>query len=79
MQTLPLFSMSSPTTPVQPHTRRRESTLRLYDSIRAEYTRMMGVKRNGVRLWTQEYILQELADKFYKSPKTIENIIFNRV
>jgi hypothetical protein len=58
---------------------RRQSTDLLYLAIRKEYTRMRGIKRSGVSLYSQEWIIKEVAKKFFKSPKTIENIIFNRV
>jgi hypothetical protein len=39
---------------------------------------MSAVKAFGVQKYTTDFILATLAQKFYKSPKTIENIVFNR-
>lgn len=39
---------------------------------------MHAIKQNGVRKYSMECILATIAIKFYKSPKTIENIVFNR-
>lgn len=58
---------------------RRKDTHRLYIDIRQEYKRMNDIKKNGVKLYSQEYILATLSRKFYRSPKTIENIVFFRV
>jgi hypothetical protein len=57
----------------------KATTEQFYASVRAEYTKLANVKKNGRQVFSQEYILGELALKFFRSPKTIENIIFNRV
>lgn len=56
----------------------REQTLRLHQSIKDEFDRLSNVKEYGVSKYTNQYILNKIADKFYKSPKTIENIVFGR-
>ncbi|EEI90214.1 hypothetical protein HMPREF0765_4165 [Sphingobacterium spiritivorum ATCC 33300] len=56
----------------------RPETLRLHQDIRHEFERMSKIKAHGVQKFTYEYIFNEIAIKFYKSPKTIENIVFNR-
>lgn len=56
----------------------KETTIRLHQDIKKEFDKMSNVKEFGVRKYSVEYILQSIAHKFYKSPKTIENIVFNR-
>lgn len=58
---------------------RRGDTQRLYNDIREEYKRMYAMKKHGQRIYTDEYIFAELSCKFYRSPRTIENIVFYRV
>lgn len=57
----------------------KPTTERFYDDVRKEYHRLCNIKRLGVRLYHKEYIMAFLADKFYRSEKTIENILFHRV
>lgn len=57
----------------------RPATVQLYADIRKEYNRMKNIKKGKVALYSADYIMQEVGRKFYKSPKTIENIVFNRV
>lgn len=57
----------------------KPDTLRMYEDIRKAYHKLMGVKKRGVRLYNESYVLAEVAYMFYKSPKTIENIVYNRV
>lgn len=56
----------------------REQTLRLHQAIRDEFDRLSNVKEYGVSKYTNQYILNKIADKYFKSAKTIENIVFNR-
>lgn len=56
----------------------KQTTLRLHQDIKKEFDRLSQVKEHGVRKYSIEYILNEIAHKFYKAPKTIENIVFNR-
>jgi len=56
----------------------REQTIRLHKDIKAEFDKLSSVKEYGVKKYTLDYVLHVLAQKFYKSPKTIENIVFNR-
>ena len=58
---------------------RKTRTQRFYDAIKSEYLKLRNVKKEGVRLYSDEYILQTVGNKFFRSPKTIENIVFNRV
>lgn len=58
---------------------KKDITRRLYRDIRLAYSELYNIKENDVRVYSHEYILAELSRRFYRSPKTIENIIFNRV
>lgn len=58
---------------------KKETTERLYEDIRREYMKWLNKTKDGVRVYSDEYILACIANKFYKSSKTIENIVFNRV
>lgn len=56
----------------------RVETIRLHSDIKKEFDRMSSIKEHGVTKYSTAYILNSIAIKFYKSPKTIENIVFNR-
>ena len=58
---------------------KKETTIRFYEDVKKEYLRLYGIRKNGVRVYSVEYILMEVARKFYRSERTIENIVFNRV
>lgn len=58
---------------------KKDRTQLMYEDIRAEYKKLSDVKSHGVQKYSHDYIVITLANKFYRSPKTIENIIFNRV
>ncbi|KGB65837.1 hypothetical protein Q787_10960 [Ornithobacterium rhinotracheale H06-030791] len=60
-------------------TSKRHQTLRLYACVREEYARLSNITAYGKQKYTHEYIISELAQKFFRSERTIENIIFNRV
>lgn len=57
----------------------KESTKRQYLSIRNEYTKLNQVKEFGVQKYSNAWIVNKLADRFFKSAGTIENIIYHRV
>lgn len=56
----------------------RTQTLRLHADIRADFEKLSNVREYGVQKHTTAWILNHLAEKYYKSAKTIENIVFNR-
>lgn len=56
----------------------KPTTIRLHQDIKKEFDKLTQIREHGVRKYSIEYILGEIAHKFYKSPKTIENIVFNR-
>ncbi|WP_372474076.1 hypothetical protein AB4865_02050 [Capnocytophaga sp. ARDL2] len=58
---------------------KRDRTQQFYETVRNEYRRLSEVTEYGKRKYSTERILAELSCRFFKSEKTIENIVFNRV
>lgn len=58
---------------------RKPETERFYNTVREEFELMSSKKKFGARVYTNDYIFAYLANKHFKAPKTIENIVFNRV
>lgn len=58
---------------------KRPQTQQFYETVRKEYRRLSEVTEYGKPKYSTERILAELACRFFKSEKTIENIVFNRV
>lgn len=58
---------------------KRPQTIKLHQDIKAEFNKLSNLREFGVQKHSVEWILNKVAEKFYKSPKTIENIVFNRV
>jgi len=56
----------------------RTQTIRLHNDIRADFEKLSSIVEYGVQKHTTAWILNNLANKYYKSAKTIENIVFNR-
>jgi methyl coenzyme M reductase subunit D len=56
----------------------KPQTERLYAAIRDEYKKMSSIKKNGKQVFGDDYIIAEIAHKFFKAEKTIEDIVFNR-
>lgn len=56
----------------------RELTIRLHRDIKKDFDKLCSIKEFGVQKHTLEWILNTVAIKYYKSPKTIENIVFGR-
>ncbi|AOR29558.1 hypothetical protein FORMB_25410 [Formosa sp. Hel1_33_131] len=54
----------------------RDTTIRLYEAVREEHQRLCNVKSFGVQKYSNAYIKAALAKKFYKTTKTIEDILF---
>jgi Mn-dependent DtxR family transcriptional regulator len=54
-------------------------TLKLYDDIRKEHDRLVSITEFGTQKYTDSWIRNTLAERFYKSVATIEDIIFYRV
>lgn len=57
----------------------RNITDKLYADIKKDFDKLSSIKELGVKKFSTEYILAKLGNQYYKSPKTIENIVFNRV
>ncbi|WP_417366861.1 hypothetical protein [Flavobacterium beibuense] len=56
----------------------RENTIRLHQQIKNEFTKLSNKTAHGVQVYSLNYILHEVAHRYCKSPKTVENIVFNR-
>ena len=56
----------------------KDNTLRLHQDIRKEFEKLSNVREYGVQKYSNQYILCAVGHKFYKSAKTVENIVFNR-
>ncbi len=57
----------------------RQSTLAFYEVVKSDYKKIASRKKDGVRIYSHEYIVSQLAKKHFRSSVTIENIIFDRV
>ncbi len=57
----------------------REQTLAFYQLVKTDYKKLANKKKDGVRVFAHEYIVSKLAKKHFRSPVTIENIIFDRI
>lgn len=57
----------------------KPTTQQFYEAIKKEYFKMSAVKDNGIRVYSEEYILSKVAAKFFRSPRTVENIVYGRV
>lgn len=57
----------------------RDLTDRLYQDIKRDFTKYANIKEFGVQKYTNDWILAKLGDLYYKAPKTVENIVFNRI
>ena len=56
----------------------KNDTIRMHQDIKNDFDRWCAKKKYGVQVHTNEFIFRELGHKYYKSWKTIENIVFNR-
>jgi len=56
----------------------REQTIRLHLAIKDEFERLSSIQEYGVPKYSTDYVLNKVADKFFKSAKTVENIVFGR-
>ena len=57
----------------------KDSTNQFYNDIKSCFFQWKEKKENGIQIYTDEVILARVAARFYRSPKTIENIVFDRV
>lgn len=58
---------------------KKTTTLKFYQDVREAYLKWSERREGGKKIYTDEYIFMKLAERFYRSPKTIENIVFHRV
>ena len=60
--------------------RRKKTTKALYQAIRSDYAALSKEDdKYGVRKYSDAYIFEVLAEKYFRSPKTIENIVYHRI
>lgn len=60
--------------------RRKKTTKALYQAIRRDYAAMIREDdKYGVRKYSDAYIFEVLGEKYFRSAKTIENIVYHRV
>lgn len=58
----------------------RQTTKEFYECIQQEYRRMSSPDKSlGVQKYTDRYIFAKLAKKYFRSPSTIEAIVYGRV
>lgn len=57
---------------------KKGTTQLFYEAIEREYFRLIAIKDNNVRKYSEEWVMAELAKKFYREPRTIENILYGR-
>lgn len=56
----------------------RTLTDKLYQDIKKDFDKYSNVKEFGVQKYSLPWIFAKIGDRYYKSPKTIENIVFSR-
>lgn len=56
----------------------RDLTDKLYTDIKRDFEKYSNIKEFGVQKYAMPWVFAKLGSKYYKSPKTIENIVFNR-
>jgi hypothetical protein len=57
----------------------KETTNKFYEDIKTHYLKLISVKKDGIPVYSQEFVLHTVAKKFYRSPRTVENIVYNRL
>lgn len=57
----------------------KENTRKLYNDVKNDFSSLQSVREHGVQKYTTKYLVRKLAAKYYKSPTTIENIIYGRI
>ena len=56
----------------------RDLTDKLYNDIKRDFEKYLNVKEFSMKKYYLTRNLTKLEDKYYKSQKIIENIVFNR-
>lgn len=57
----------------------KENTKKLYKAIKRDFSNFQNEKHNGIQKYNTKYIISRLADKYFKSASTIENIVYGRI
>lgn len=68
----------TPNALTKPSHKIRNTTALLYQRVREEHKKMMATEYKGCKMYNPDFVYIKLGEKFFKSPKTIENIVFNR-
>lgn len=55
-----------------------DNTKRRYEAVRADYAKWSNKKYKGVKIYADPYIYFKLSEKYFLSPRTVEEIIFYR-
>lgn len=61
------------------HEARRNRLLNRNNAIKKEYEELSDKKYKNVRMYTEELKILKLAEKFFLSEKTVEDIVYNRI
>lgn len=56
----------------------KDTTKALYTAIRNDFKSLSEKKEFGVNKYSTQWVFNKLATKYYKSPVTIEKIVFHR-
>jgi len=59
--------------------KRRARLQKRNTAVKEEYEKLSEKKFKGIRLFTEEVKITKIADKFFLSEKTIEDIVYNRI
>lgn len=58
---------------------KKATTRAFYKEVREAFAHYANKKEKGVNKYTKDWCLVKVAEKYHRSPATIENIVFNRV
>lgn len=58
---------------------KRPTTVKLHNAIREEYKRLISIKENGVCKYTSKWVINHIAEKYFRAPATVETIIYGKV
>jgi len=57
---------------------KKDTTNDFYEEVRDTFFKLAETRELGVLKYTKEFCLAKVAKKHHRSPRTVENIIFNR-
>jgi len=49
------------------------------EKIKEMHDRLINEKYSGVRRFTEDYVLLKVGEAFFLSPRTVENIVYDRL